>query len=157
MESQPESDQDRAPDPDQSELPVVQDLAGVASLLAEHEVLYVRHSKGPAADAATGHSRDYEAGVDLPGLSVSPVVPEDWWEGPVEDWVARRICKYAELGQEDDRYPWLLTGELVGWGPDHEPLVRLDEPIAIIGPSALREATQRYRSQFDVGQDSRTR
>ena len=141
--------------PADDELEVLDDLAAVAAAVKEHGTLFIRYSDGPAADRRRGHSRDYEAGVDLPGLSVSTVVPEDWWTGPAEDWIARRICKYAELGEAEGRFPWLLTGTLVGWGPDHEPLVRLERAIARIGPAALDEAREVYAARFDVGSDSR--
>lgn len=137
------------------DLRLLDDLAAVTALVEEHDELYVRYSEGPEHDTERGCSRDYEAGIDLPGLSVTTIVPEDWWSGPLEDWVARRICKYEELGEAEGRYPWLLTGSQVGWGPDHEPLVKLREAIGRIGPEALREAKQRYHESFDVGNDSR--
>jgi hypothetical protein len=74
----------------------------------------------------------------------------------VEDWVARRICKYLELGEEGDRYPWLLTARLTGHGPDHEPVVDHVVPVARIGQGALDEAKRLYRERFDVGEDSRS-
>src|SRR5215218_229520 len=104
--------------------PVLRSLAEVVDVVGAHDVMYLRYSEGPEEDLdGGGSSRDYEADVELPGLSVTVVSPEPWWPRPVEDWVARRLCKYAELGEEEDRYPWLLTGQVVGNGPDHEPLV----------------------------------
>jgi hypothetical protein len=49
----------------------------------------------------------------------------------------------------------MLTGRLVGRGPDHEPLVGQARPLARIGQAALAEAERRYRARFEVGQDSR--
>jgi hypothetical protein len=139
------------------DIPTVDDLAGVVALVREHgRELYLRFSGGPGKDVDSGASRDYEAGVELPGLSVTDVAPEDWWPRPVEDWVARRICKYAELGEEDERYPWLLTGRLTGHGPDHEPVVREAVPVARIGRPAMAEAKRLYEERFDVGEDSRS-
>jgi len=135
----------------------VDDLAGVVALVEEHgRDLFLRYSGGPERDVESGVSRDYEAGVELPGLSVTDVAPEEWWPRPVEDWVARRICKYLELGEEDGRYPWLLTGRLTGHGPDHEPVVDGVVPVAKIGPGALDEAKRVYTERFDVGEDSRS-
>lgn len=139
------------------ELPTVDDLAGVVDLVRQHgRDLYLRYSGGPGRDAQSGTSRDYEAGVELPGLSVTDIAPEEWWSRPVEDWVARRICKYLELGEEGDRYPWLLTARLTGHGPDHEPVVDHVVPVARIGQAALDEAKQLYGERFDVGEDSRS-
>jgi len=135
----------------------VDTLAEVTELASRHGQLFLRYSRGPEDDDEHGNSRDYEAGLDLPGLSVTPITPEPWWTRPVEDWVARRICKYDELGEEDGRYPWLLTGRVVGNGPDHEPLVVEVSPVARIGRAALAEARRAYQERFDVGEDSRAR
>jgi hypothetical protein len=120
-----------------------------------HGVLYLRYSKGPDADVKEGHSRDYESGLELPGLSVTVVSPEPWWTRPVEEWVARRICKYDELNDEQ-RYPWLLTGQLAAYGPDHEPVLREVHAVARVGACALREARRVYEKRLDVGQDARS-
>jgi hypothetical protein len=82
--------------------------------------------------------------------------PPDWWSRPAEDWVARRMCKYADLLEgEGDRRPWILQGRVVGCGPDHEPLVVEAVPLAWVGDEALRTAMSRYEERFDVGRDSR--
>src|SRR3954453_2319616 len=111
--------------------------------------------RGPEEDASRGFSRDYEADIPLPGLSVTVATPEPWWTRPTEDWVARRLCKYAELGTASGRFPWLLSGRPVGNGPDHEPLVDQVRPIARVGDEALREAVHPYHERFTPGQDSR--
>ncbi|HEY6933396.1 MAG TPA: DUF6098 family protein [Marmoricola sp.] len=139
------------------EMPTLEELTDVVALVREHgRDLYLRYSRGPQRDSENGCSRDYEAGVDLPGLSVTDVAPEDWWPRPVEDWVARRICKYAELGEEGGRYAWLLTGRLTGHGPDHEPVVQEVRPVARIGAPVLDQARKLYAERFDVGEDSRS-
>jgi hypothetical protein len=129
-------------------------LDEVVGLLDHHERLFVRHSKGPDADAGRT-SRDYESGLALPGLAVADLRPPDWWSRPAVDWVARRVCSYAELAEADpSRYPWVLTGRVVDRGPDHEPLVADVQPVARIGPKALTEAQEHYERHFDVGNDS---
>ena len=136
-------------------LPIIGDLDEMVNLVREtNEPLYLRYSKGPAHDMSSGPSRDYEAEVDLPGLSVTNISPEPWWSRPIEDWVARRICKYLELGEEAERYPWILTGSEVGRGPDHEPVVELQEAIGRLDDAVLDEARQLYEARFDVGDDS---
>jgi hypothetical protein len=144
---------DRAAVDPESDLPTVEDLRAIVVLIQRHGVLFLRYSKGPASDAKEGHSRDYESGLELPGLSVTVVSPEPWWTRPVEEWVARRICKYDELDDEE-RYPWLLTGQPVGFGPDHEPLLQKARPVARVGTGALHEARRIYEERFDVGQDA---
>ena len=129
------------------------DLDSVVAMVEQHPGLFLRYSKGPAADVETV-SRDYEADVDLPGLSVTTITPEAWWPLPTEEWVARRLCKYNGLGQESGRFPWLLSGRRVATGPDHEPIVELHQPIAIVGDEAIRQARQRYRRRFAAGQNS---
>ncbi|MBF0663763.1 DUF6098 family protein [Rhodococcus sp. (in: high G+C Gram-positive bacteria)] len=136
-------------------IPLLSSLREVADFVAGNPDIHVRYSKGPAADEAAGPSRDYEAGVTLPGLSVTTLAPEPWWPGPLEDWLARRICKYGELGEEDGRFAWLLEGTVVGRGPDHEPLLTDIRPLARLGRAVLEEASRRYHERFAVGNDSR--
>jgi hypothetical protein len=137
------------------ELPVIRSFAELVEFVAARDDVLLRYSKGPWEDADTGPSRDYEADVDLPGLSATTVAPEPWWPRPAEDWIARRVCKYAELGEDEDRFPWLLTGEIAGWGPDHEPVVVEVRPLARVSQEALDEAQQLYQERFKVGKDSR--
>ena len=134
-------------------LPVLDDLESVVALVRQRPSLFLRYSEGPAADIGTV-SRDYEADVDLPGLSVTTIAPESWWPLPTEDWIARRLCKYDELGQESGRFPWLLSGRRVATGPDHEPIIELHEPVAVVGDGAMRQARQRYRRRFQIGENS---
>jgi hypothetical protein len=138
-------------------LPVVDDLDDVVQLVTDRPSIFVRYSRGPAADNRDGPSRDYEADVDMPGLSVTTVAPEPWWPRSPRHWVARRLCQYDQLGDQEGRFAWLLTGRVVGWGPDHEPLVVDVEPIARVGPHALREAQRVYQEHFTVAKDSRPR
>src|SRR5919197_2773194 len=101
----------------------IDDLAELVALVESQPNVYVRYSSGPGEDASSA-SRDYEADVDMPGLSATPLCPEPWWTRPSADWVARRVCKYLDLADgKPDRRPWVLTGEVVGYGPDHEPLL----------------------------------
>jgi hypothetical protein len=139
---------------DLSEPPPLEDLDQVVRLVQKYDHVLLRYSNGPTVDADSGPSRDYEAGVDLPGLSATTVEPEPWWPRPAEDWIARRICKYAELGEAEGRYPWLLTGDVAGYGPDHEPLVVNVRPLARITAKALDQAKALYRSRFNVGRGS---
>jgi hypothetical protein len=136
-------------------LPVIDDFSELVAVVAQKPGMYLRYSAGPAADAENGPSRDHEAEVTLPGWSVTTISPEPWWPRPVADWVARRICQYAHLSEEPERFPWLLNGRIVGRGPDHEPLVVDIHPETRIGDTALRAAVQIYHQRFDVGDDSR--
>jgi hypothetical protein len=145
LNAHPEHDED---------LPVIETLDAIVALVDRHPEVFVRYSHGPRSDR-TAQSRDYESGLDLPGLSVTVATPEPWWTRPIADWVARRLCKYAELADRD-RFPWLLTGEVVGRGPDHEPLVELGEALARVGSRAMEEARRVYEERFDVGQSSAT-
>jgi hypothetical protein len=147
----------RPPATENEELPVVDDFEELVRLVEERPGMYLRHSAGPAPDAEAGPSIDYEGEVRLPGLSATTISPEPWWPRSVADWIARRVCLYAELGDEPERFPWLLTGRMVGRGPDHEPLVVDVHPVARIGESALTAAEQHYRRHFHVGRTSRSR
>jgi hypothetical protein len=140
-----------APDP----LPVIDSLDELADLVIRQPDVYLRYSEGPDTDNHETASCDYEAEVLMPGLSVSAIAPEPWWPRPAQDWIARRIRQYAQL-HEPGRFSWVLTGRVVGHGPDHEPLVTDVRPIAALGERTLAEAAARYRAKFKVGRDSRT-
>lgn len=116
--------------------------------------LYLRYSKGPDHD--TGRvSIDYESDLKLPGLSVTVLDPPDWWTRPPQDWLARQVCKYANLNEENaDLRPWVLRGRVVGHGPDHEPLIDEVEPVAWLADEVVRQARRRYEERFDVGRGS---
>jgi hypothetical protein len=138
-----------------ADLPELACLADVVDVVLAHGTVYLRYSRGPAEDLTHRSSRDYEADVDLPGLSVTVASPEPWWPRAVEDWVARRLCKYAELGAANGRFPWLLTGRIVGNGPDHEPLVDQVQPLARVSEAAVQQAVCVYHQRFQAGRDSR--
>lgn len=131
-------------EPDQ--LPVVADLEELSEMVRQHDAgrdLYVRWSPGPSADACST-SRDALTGVQLPGLSANPLRVEEWWgDRSLRFWVARRLYDYQHLR---DRQPgvgvraWLLRGREVARGPDNEPLVSCDEPLAWVAESAMQEA-----------------
>jgi hypothetical protein len=117
--------------------------------------VYVRYSKGPEDDVDST-SRDYESGLDLPGLSVNPLRPESWWTRPLDEWLARQICNYVHIAEEsdDERRGWVLTGEVVARGPDNEPLVRKVRPVAWLSDDVITEAKRLYEQRFDVAKDS---
>jgi hypothetical protein len=138
-----------------ADLPVLDDLEGIVQLTRDRAPLYIRYSEGPDRDRE-GPSTDYECGLRLPGLSVTVLTPPAWWSRPRRDWVARRICKYADLMVAPRRpRPWLLVGRQVGTGADHEPLIAEALPVGWVGPAALAEANRVHREQFIVGRDSR--
>ncbi len=125
------------------------ELGELATLLGPDEPPYLRFSAGPEADAAES-SVDGESGCVLPGLSVNPLRPEPWWTRPAVQWLARQVRQYAHLG-DGTSYAWVLTGEVVGHGPDCEPLVAGVRPVATLDDAVLEEAANVYRASFDVG------
>ncbi|MDR7384716.1 DUF6098 family protein [Promicromonospora iranensis] len=134
-------------------VPHLRSLGEVGELVEAVSPLYVRFSGGPVADAATV-SRDHESGCLLPGLSVNPLTPEPWWDRKVEHWLARQLCQYAHL-LAPDRYPWALTGEIAGRGPDCEPLLVGTTAVASIDRSVVDEAAWLYARVFHPGADGR--
>lgn len=132
----------------------IDDLDELDDLVSRAGKLYLRYSLGPEEDMAHP-SRDYEADVDLPGLPCTLLTPEEWWPREPIDWVARRVCKYLHLAQDDPRRrPWIMRGEVAGYGPDHEPLLSDIEPIGWLGDRLVEQARQRYHDRFDVGRTS---
>ncbi|WP_276207359.1 DUF6098 family protein [Streptomyces antioxidans] len=80
-----------------------------------------------------------------PPASANPLVFEEWAKDlPTTVWVARRLCDYIHLRDDDggstDVHPWVLKGEETGRGPDNEPLVLDVEPVALIAESVIAEA-----------------
>jgi len=43
---------------------------------------------------------------------------------------------------------------VVGYGPDHEPLLVDVEPVAWLDPVVVEESHRRYHDRFDRGRDS---
>jgi hypothetical protein len=66
---------------------VIGQLGELAELACDGRQVYLRYSRGPEADTHQA-SRDYESGLELPGLSVIPLAPPSWWSRPVPDWLA---------------------------------------------------------------------
>lgn len=136
-------------------LPTISGLAELAALVDSHGSgadLYIRWSKGPDVDLdATGDgqaSRDALTGVPLPGLSASPLAVEPWWgDRSTRVWVARRLYDYRHLRElrGPGVRPWVLVGSETGRGPDNEPLVACDEPVAWIAEDALEECERTVR------------
>ncbi|MCG8925767.1 DUF6098 family protein [Lentzea sp. CC55] len=129
------------------ELPTITSIAELVGYVGDD--VYVRWSKGPDADAAST-SRDSLTGVELPGLSASPLRIEPWWaDRSLELWVARRLFDYRHL--RDLRGPdvraWVLRGDEVGRGPDNEPLVRCLDPLAWVADEALLECEELVNAQ----------
>jgi len=126
-------------------------LDELTELAQRHPRMFVRWSRGPTADAA-GTSSDDLTGVRLPGLSASPLAVEPWWgDRPLRLWIARRLHDYSHLRHEKGPgvKPWLLEGRELGRGPDNEPLVGCDQPIAWIGGTVIEEAAQATDQQND--------
>jgi hypothetical protein len=127
-----------------AEMPTVTSLDELAELARQRPSMFVRWSRGPAADAA-GQSADELTGEPLPGLSATPLRVEAWWgDRPLRLWIARRLFDYSHLEQAKGPgvRPWVLEGREVGRGPDNEPLVGCDCPVAWIGDRVIDEAVR---------------
>lgn len=134
-----------------SGLPTLLELAELEELVEGCEGIYVRYSEGPERDERE-QSVDTESGLVLPGLSVNPLSPQDWWTRPLVEWLARQISQYRHLADRNpDRYAWVLTGREVGRGPDCEPLIADVTPVARLGDLLIEEALELYRERFDAG------
>lgn len=133
-------------------IPTITRLHDLEQLVAPDR--FLRVSAGPDEDRCSA-STDYESGQELPGLSVNPLAPERWWTRPLQEWLARQLCNYVHLAEEDeDRHAWVLSGEVVARGPDNEPIVAEFQPVARIADEVLDEAKHLYEQRFDVAQDS---
>jgi hypothetical protein len=132
-----------------AEVPTVETLDELTEVARRHPGMFVRWSRGPAADAE-GTSLDDLTGESLPGLSASPLAVEPWWGGrPLRLWIARRLVDYSHLKHDKGPgvRPWVLEGREVGRGPDNEPLVRCDRPMAWVDECVINEAARTVGSQ----------
>ena len=130
---------------------VLDSLEELADLVSRRTNLFVRFSDGPERDAQEA-SVDYESDLPLPGLSGNKLDPPDWWTRPVLDWLARQVCQYLHLAERSHTHRgWVLTGTLVGRGPDDEPLLADIQPVAWLGETLLAEAQARYDEHFHRG------
>ncbi|GAA1355188.1 hypothetical protein GCM10009660_56560 [Catellatospora bangladeshensis] len=133
---------------DPQEMRTLTDLAELVQLVEERgSELFVRWSRGPEVDAG-GCSRDGLTGIRLPGLSANPLAVEPWWgDRSLKVWVARRLYDYRHLPRRRGPgvRPWLLVGSEAGRGPDNEPLVRCEEPVAWVSEDVLRQCEELVR------------
>ncbi|CAM3825750.1 DUF6098 domain-containing protein [Kibdelosporangium persicum] len=142
---------DRAPD-DASLTRTIVSLDELAALVAAENGgdLYVRWSLGPDVDLAHGQSsRDGLTGVALPGLSASSLRVEPWWDRSLRLWLARRLYDYRHLPElrGPGVRPWVLRGIEVARGPDNEPLVKCDRPVAWVADTVLHAAERLVEEQ----------
>lgn len=133
----------------EEELPTLNCLDELAELVSTGRALFVRWSRGPAADADST-SCDELTGVALPGLSANSLAVEEWWaQRPLRTWVARRLYDYRHLAEQRGPgvRPWVLEGEEVSRGPDNEPLVRCRAAIAWLDAQVVTEAVREVAAQ----------
>lgn len=136
------------------ELDPIDSMYALEATLRRFPDLHVRYSEGPTTDLSEA-ARDAESGLELPGLPVEPLQPEQWWHRPVSDWLARQLRRYRRLvAQHPERFAWVLTGRLNGRGPDCEPLIGDPVAVARLSPGLLAEAEERYRRHFESEPDS---
>ncbi len=131
------------------DLPTLHSIGDVVALLCDRSNVFVRWSRGPAFDQQTTSSDDL-TGVPLEGLSANPLAVEEWWQGrSLELWVARRLYDYRHLPElrGPQVRPWLLAGREVGRGPDNEPLVVCEEPLAWLDAAVIEEAIRVVEQQ----------
>jgi Family of unknown function (DUF6098) len=89
-------------------VPTVETLDELTEVARRHPGMFVRWSRGPAADGE-GTSVDDLTGESPPGLSASPLAVEPWWGGrSLRLWIARRLVDYSHL--KHDKGPGVRPG-----------------------------------------------
>ena len=130
------------------------ELDDLVRLVEDQPELAVRFSSDIDADVRSG-TTDAESGIRLPGMSVNPLHPEAWWTRPTVDWVARQICQYSHLlDEQPKRTAWLVRGRSIGRGPDREPLLIDVTVVDSLDDEVLRQADRTYRERFDRKEDN---
>jgi hypothetical protein len=122
------------------ELTSLDELAALVS--SSSRDLYVRFTREPGRD---DESVDHESGLRMPGVSVNPLRPPSWWQGPpLTDWLARQIRAYEHLKEEDEqRRCWIVRGAVVERGPDNEPLLGDVETVGVVSDELLADCATR--------------
>lgn len=116
--------------PDENDLPTLHSLHEPADLAEPRPDLYIRWSRGPAADKH-GTSKDELTGVELPGLCAYPLASEDggriarFAHGSLGACSTTATSKSA-AGMAFARGCW--RARKLGRGPDNEPIVRCVGP-----------------------------
>jgi len=132
-------------------MPELETLDELTELASRRPQLFVRWSRGPAVDAA-GTSSDDLTGVPLTGLSANPLAVEPWWGGrSLRLWIARRLHDYSHFKHEKGPgvRPWILEGCELGRGPDNEPLVGCERPVAWLADRVISDAVRVVDEQND--------
>lgn len=121
----------------------IETLQELVDLAGSRVDLFVRWCADAEEDRIRGTSIDELTGVELPGLSTNPLCVEPWWEDrPMDVWVARRLYDYRHLQHKRDEKvrAWVMSGDVVGRGPDNEPLVRCREVLAVLTDRVTEKA-----------------
>ncbi len=139
------------PDDDAGSVPVLTSLDQLDRLVRQRPGLCLRYAESSGSGSHEA-SVDAESGLSLPGLSAIPLDAEPWWRRPSADWLARQLCQYRHLREQNPaRVAWILTGRLVGHGPDREPLLADVVPVARLSTDVLDQAADRYAQEFRAG------
>lgn len=136
--------------------PTLSRLDELVDLITCMPGLFVRYSSDPDGDRRRP-SVDRESGLELPGLPVQQLYPEPWWTRSLHDWVARQLWRSLHLSERGlSHQGWVLLGQVVGRGPDAEPLVTDVEPVARLGDELLAEALDWYQTRFSTPANATT-
>ena len=100
-------------------------------------VVFVRWSSDIAGDVRRGYSRNHQTGAQEAGLSVNPLT-SDTFSGPA--YIAQQIREYVYLAIGTGARPYVLTGEIAGYGADGEPVIVDAAIVGEISQAALDEA-----------------
>lgn len=128
----------------------IETLQELVDLTNDRDDLFVRWCADAEEDRERGTSLDELTGVELPGLSANPLAVEPWWKDrPIEVWIARRLHDYRHLQRKRDEQvrAWVLSGDVVGRGPDNEPLVNCREVVAVLSDDVTEKAASIIDSQ----------
>lgn len=105
-------------------------LKSLANLVNELGVVFVRWSKGYAADKKGGfRSKNHATGAMECGLSVQTLTREDAAKG--EAWLWRLLLDYQAFAWHGAK-PYLCTGTVVGRGSDGEDCITDVVQVAVV-------------------------
>lgn len=125
--------------------PALRSIGQILQLMQTHGPLFLHVPDPESLGARAGEFRDPDSSFRLPGAPAWSLRPESWWLDSTATWVARRLAKHASHCATTPT-PTLLSGEIVSWGIDGQPLIGQYRTVATLDGDIFVEAQATYTS-----------
>ncbi|ROR73827.1 DUF6098 family protein [Bogoriella caseilytica] len=123
--------------------PPLRSIGQIVLLMQTVGPLYLHVPDPHSIGSRDGEFRDPESTFRLPGAPAWSLQPESWWLDSTATWVARRLARHATHAATAPA-PTLLSGEIVSWGIDGQPLIGGHRTVAFLDADVFVEAQATY-------------